>query len=58
MTEMHDTTHFSTITTEIVMPGQSKSSNPVSPLHTSVSEVNLGTQKNVDGAVHNLPRVV
>jgi NADH dehydrogenase len=55
MTEMHDTTNFSTFHTEIVMPGQSTSSNPVSTLHTPVSDVSLDTQKNVDGAVHNLP---
>ena len=55
MTEVHDTTNSSTSESEMVGPEQSEHPHPVSTLHSSVSGLMSGTQKNVEGAVHKLP---
>ncbi|HXZ05982.1 MAG TPA: NAD(P)/FAD-dependent oxidoreductase, partial [Ktedonobacteraceae bacterium] len=57
----HDTTN-STTDTEIAISGLSEHTHPVSLLHASVSEVESGTQKNVENAAYirpvKQPRVV
>jgi NADH dehydrogenase len=55
MTEAHDTTNSSTSETEMVRPGLTEHLDSVSTLHSSVSGVASGTQKDVEGAVHNRP---
>ncbi len=61
MTEAHDTAN-STTDTEMSMPGLSEHPHPISTLHSSVRGVVSGTQKNIEGVVHNRsvkqPRVV